>query len=133
MASTKDWFESVAEAERRARRRLPRSVYRALIAGAERGDSATDNVEAFRELRFIPRIATGLPPQRELATTVMGVDLSMPLLVSPTGVQAVHPDAELAIARDLFGLGRASIHDLVADDVVVPTGFLSWSARLGSR
>ena len=38
MASTRDWFETVAEARRRARRRLPRSVYldaalRALAAG----------------------------------------------------------------------------------------------------
>ncbi len=34
MASSRDWFESVAEAERRAKRRLPRSVYKALVAGA---------------------------------------------------------------------------------------------------
>jgi L-lactate dehydrogenase (cytochrome) len=107
VASTKDWFESVAEAERRARRQLPRSVYRALIAGAERGDSSADNVEAFRELRFLPRIAAGLPPERGLATSVMGVELSMPVLISPTGVQAVHPEAELAVARGAAEAGIA--------------------------
>jgi pre-mycofactocin synthase len=106
MASTKEWFESVAEAQRRARKRLPRSVYGALIAGAERGDSSNDNVEAFRELGFIPRIATGLP-QRELTTTVMGVELSMPVLVSPTGVQAVHPEGEVAVARATQAAGTA--------------------------
>jgi hypothetical protein len=37
MASGKEWFESVAEAQRRARRRLPKSVYGALVAGSERG------------------------------------------------------------------------------------------------
>lgn len=31
------WFETVAEAQRRARRQLPRSVYGALVAGSERG------------------------------------------------------------------------------------------------
>ena len=31
------WFESVAEAQRRARKRLPESVYKALIAGSEHG------------------------------------------------------------------------------------------------
>jgi heme/flavin dehydrogenase (mycofactocin system) len=98
VASTKEWFESVAEAQRRARKRLPRSVYGALIAGTERGDSSTDNVDAFRELGFIPRIANGVS-QRELATTVMGVELSMPVIISPTGVQAVHPEGELAVAR----------------------------------
>src|SRR5204863_3810981 len=36
---------------------------------------------------------------RELATTVMGLDVSFPVLISPTGVQAVHPDGEVAVAR----------------------------------
>jgi len=30
------WFETVAEAQRRAKRRLPRSVYGALVAGSEK-------------------------------------------------------------------------------------------------
>jgi isopentenyl diphosphate isomerase/L-lactate dehydrogenase-like FMN-dependent dehydrogenase len=108
MASTRDWFESVNEAERRARKRLPRSVYSALIAGAERGDSSADNLSAFRELGFIPRIATGLPAERELSTTVMGVQLSMPILVSPVGVQAVHPDGEIAVGRAAAAAGIAA-------------------------
>ena len=33
MASSRDWFETVAEAQRRAQKRLPRSVYLALVAG----------------------------------------------------------------------------------------------------
>jgi pre-mycofactocin synthase len=108
MASTRDWFESVNEAERRARRRLPGSVYSALIAGAERGDSSAENLTAYRDLGFIPRIATGLPPQRQLTTTVMGVELSMPVLVSPVGVQAVHPDGEVAIGRAAAEAGIAA-------------------------
>src|SRR5439155_18938452 len=36
---------------------------------------------------------------RELATTVMGQHVSMPGLLSPTGVQVVHPDGEGAVAR----------------------------------
>jgi L-lactate dehydrogenase (cytochrome) len=108
MASTKEWFESVAEAERRAKKRLPKSVYGALIAGAERGDSSSDNVEAFRELRFIPRIATGLSPERQLATSVLGQEISMPVIVSPAGVQAVHPDGEVAVARAVHAAGTAA-------------------------
>lgn len=99
MASTKDWFESVAEAQRRAKRRLPPSVYGALIAGAERGTTFTDNERAFGELGFLPTIATGLGGERVLGTTVMGEDVSMPVMISPTGVQAVHPDAEPGLAR----------------------------------
>jgi heme/flavin dehydrogenase (mycofactocin system) len=91
------WFETVAEAQRRARRRLPRSVYKALIAGSERGLTLHDNERAFGELGFAPHMA-GLPAERDLTTTVMGQELSMPVMISPTGVQAVHPDAEVAVA-----------------------------------
>jgi L-lactate dehydrogenase (cytochrome)/glycolate oxidase len=92
------WFETVAEAQRRARKRLPASVYGALIAGSEKGVTVTDNVSAFSELGFAPHVA-GLAARRDLATTVMGQDIALPVLISPAGVQAVHPDGELAVAR----------------------------------
>ena len=66
MSST--WFESIAEAQRRAKKRLPGSVYSALIAGSEKGLTLADNLGAFDELRFAPRTA-GLSGQRELGTT----------------------------------------------------------------
>ena len=51
------WFESVAEAERRAKRTLPPSVFKAIMAGAERGQTLRDNVAAFAELGFAPHVA----------------------------------------------------------------------------
>ena len=92
------WFETVAVAQRRARKRLPKSVYGALVAGAEQGLTAADNVAAFAELGFAPHVA-GLPATREMATTVMGQPITLPVIISPTGVQAVHPDGEVAVAR----------------------------------
>jgi pre-mycofactocin synthase len=92
------WFESVAEAQRRARKRLPASVYSALMAGSERGQTRDENVAAFAELGFAPHVA-GNPPQRDLSTTVLGQPISLPVIISPTGVQAVHPDGEVAVAR----------------------------------
>jgi pre-mycofactocin synthase len=92
------WFETVAVAQRRAKRHLPSSVYGALIAGAENGVTIRDNVAAFSELGFAPHVA-GLPATREMATTVMGQPISLPVVISPTGVQAVHPDGEVAVAR----------------------------------
>ena len=94
----KAWFETVAEAQRRARKRLPASVYGALVAGSEKGLTVSDNVAAFDELGFAPHVA-GLSAQRDLATTVMGQPVSLPVIISPTGVQAVHPDGEVAVAR----------------------------------
>src|ERR1700760_1802425 len=93
-----EWFESVAEARRRARKRLPASVYGALIAGSERGWTVDDNIRAFAELGFAPHVA-GHQPERELSTTVLGQRVSLPVIISPTGVQAVHPDGEVAVAR----------------------------------
>lgn len=100
------WFESVAVAQERARKRLPKSVYGALIAGAERGVSMDDNLAAFDELQLRP-ITAGQPPAREMATEVMGQPISMPVLISPTGVQAVHPDGEVAVARAAAARGVA--------------------------
>ena len=60
MASTKDWFETVAEAQRRAKKRVPKSVYLALLAGSERGISYGDNVAAFGELGFAPRLGVDI-------------------------------------------------------------------------
>ncbi|OPX06427.1 pre-mycofactocin synthase MftD [Mycobacterium sp. AT1] len=97
MAKT-GWFETVAEAQRRAAKRLPKSVYSALVAGSERGVSADDNTAAFAELGFAPHVA-GLSAKRDTSTTVMGQAISLPVFISPTGVQAVHPDGEVAVAR----------------------------------
>jgi L-lactate dehydrogenase (cytochrome)/glycolate oxidase len=93
-------------AQRRAARRLPKSVYGALIAGSEKGLSARDNLDSFDQLGFAPHIA-GLSATRDMSTTVMSQALSMPVIISPTGVQAVHPDGELAVARAAANRGVA--------------------------
>ena len=100
------WFESVAEARRRAEKRLPRSVYAALWAGSEHGVTLKDNVEAFDELGFAPHVA-GHHAHRDLTTTVMGQTLALPVICSPTGAQAVHPDGEVAVARAAAARGTA--------------------------
>ncbi|MDQ1748756.1 MAG: pre-mycofactocin synthase [Frankiaceae bacterium] len=100
------WFETVAEAQRRAKRRLPRSVYSALLAGSEAGVTYRDNTAAFGELGFAPRVGN-LVAQRDLGTTVMGQDVALPVLISPTGVQAVDPDGEVAVARAAAARGVA--------------------------
>jgi len=106
MASTKEWFETVAEAQRRAKKRLPKSVYMALVAGSEQGITADDNMAAFREIGFRPHVAD-LPQERAQATTVLGQDISFPVIMSPTGVQAVSPEGEVAVARAAAAAGTA--------------------------
>jgi pre-mycofactocin synthase len=100
------WFETVAEAQRRARKRLPKSVYSALLAGTEKGLTVSDNVTAFDEIGFAPHVA-GLSSGRDLSTTVLGQPIAFPVIISPTGVQAVHPDGEVAVARAAAARGTA--------------------------
>ena len=107
MASSRDWFESLAEARRRARRRLPRPVFLAIEAGAEAGVSRADNVAAFGQLRFAPPRLADLPATRDLRTSVLGVDIELPVIASPVGAQAVHPLGEVAVAMGTRDAGTA--------------------------
>ena len=121
MAPGSGWFETVAAAQRRAKKRLPRSVYSALLAGSERGVTVEDNVAAFGELGFAPH-AAGLCDERELSTTLMGQPIALPVVISPTGVQAVHPDGEVAVARAAAtrrtAMGLSSFASKALEDVV---------------
>ncbi|MGV0741171.1 pre-mycofactocin synthase MftD [Mycolicibacterium sp. XJ870] len=119
------WFETVAIAQQRAKKRLPKSAYSSLISASEKGVTVTDNVESFAELGFAPHVV-GASEKRELATTVMGQDISMPVIISPTGVQAVHPDGEVAVARAAAARGTAmglsSFASKPIEDVIAVNG-----------
>ncbi|KWX67847.1 pre-mycofactocin synthase MftD [Mycobacterium sp. NAZ190054] len=100
------WFETVAIAQQRAKKRLPKSAYSSLISASEKGVTVTDNVESFAELGFAPHVI-GAVEKREMSTTVMGQDVSLPVIISPTGVQAIDPEGEVAVARAAAARGTA--------------------------
>ena len=100
-------LSSVADAQRRAKQRLPKAVYVSLLAGSEEGLTLRNNLAAFREVGFRPRIAADLPPTREMTTTVLGQQISMPVIVSPAGAQAIDPGGEVAVARAAADTGTA--------------------------
>ena len=81
----------------------------------------SDNMAAFDELGVRP-ITAGQSPTREMATEVMGQPMSMPVIISPTGVQAVHPDGEVAVARAAaargVAMGLSSFASKPLEDVV---------------
>jgi len=65
------------------------------------GDELTlrDNVEAYRRWIFRPRMLVDVAAC-STATTVLGHEVSMPILVAPTAFQRViHPDGEAGMAR----------------------------------
>ncbi len=99
-------LQSVADARRRARRRLPRPVYMACVGGRGAGHVERRNLNDFADIVLNSRV--GDEPERvELSTSVLGLPLSMPLLLAPVGAQAIRPDAEAAAARAAAAAGVA--------------------------
>ncbi|MCH9641464.1 MAG: mycofactocin biosynthesis FMN-dependent deaminase MftD [Actinomycetia bacterium] len=101
-----NWFETVAVAQQRAKKRLPKSVYSSLISASEKGVTVCDNVESFDQLGFAPHVI-GATEKRDMATTALGQEISLPVIISPTGVQAVDADGEVAVARAAAARGTA--------------------------
>lgn len=99
-------FNNVAEAERHAKRTLPRAVWLAIKAGNEQGWTPRENIEAFSELGLSPTIFDR-PTSFDLSTSVLETPIRFPVIVSPVGAQAVHPDGEIGVARASARAGTA--------------------------
>jgi isopentenyl diphosphate isomerase/L-lactate dehydrogenase-like FMN-dependent dehydrogenase len=90
---------NVWDYERLAEVKLPAGAFGYFAGGA--GDEGTlrANVEAYQRYVLRPRVLVDVT-EVTTRTTVLGTDVSMPLLVAPTALQRMaHPDGELATAR----------------------------------
>lgn len=96
-------------------------MYGAIVAGAEAGVSKADNLAAFDQLGLRP-VTAGQTTGAEMATEIMGESASMPVMISPTGVQAVHPEGEVAVARAAAArgipMGLSSFGSSPLEDVI---------------
>jgi isopentenyl diphosphate isomerase/L-lactate dehydrogenase-like FMN-dependent dehydrogenase len=92
-------IESVEDARALAERRLPKGIFQMFEAGSGSNATMDENERAFREIMFRPRAAI-FTPQRDLRTTVLGHELSMPAIVSSVGFLGIgHRDGEAGVAR----------------------------------
>jgi isopentenyl diphosphate isomerase/L-lactate dehydrogenase-like FMN-dependent dehydrogenase len=90
---------NVADYERVAEERVDAGVFGYIAGGAGDEHTLRANVEAFRRVALRPRMLVDVSSCSARAT-VLGHDLSMPLLVAPTAYQRLmHPDGEGATAR----------------------------------
>jgi isopentenyl diphosphate isomerase/L-lactate dehydrogenase-like FMN-dependent dehydrogenase len=133
-------FDSVAEAERLARRRLPDAMFDRLNRGVDDSTTFIANRRAFGEVSFRPR-AAAVVPARSTRTTVLGAEVSTPVLLAPVGaLRLQHPAgvraAVAAAAR--FGtacaISPAAGHSL--EEIPVPPGSVLWyqiTTALGGR
>lgn len=111
-----------------AQDRLTPAVYGYYAGGA--GDELTlaDNLDAFRRLRIAYRTMIDVS-ERTLTTSVLGVDLDMPIILAPTALHRMaHDEGELATARaaaaagTIMTLSTISSVPLEAVAAAAPTG-----------
>lgn len=90
---------NIRELEELAEQTLPRQVFDYYASGAHDEVTLRRNREAFSELPIHYRVMVDVE-QPQLATSLLGCDVTMPIAIAPTAFQRMaHPDGELANAR----------------------------------
>lgn len=100
---------NIADFEALARDKLAPAAWDYYAGGAGDEDTVADNMAAFRRIKLRPRVVADVET-RNLATEVLGVPLSLPVMLAPTSHQRMaHPDAELATARAAQAAGTLAV------------------------
>jgi L-lactate dehydrogenase (cytochrome) len=90
---------NVEDFRRLARRRLPRPIFHYIDGAADDEVSARRNVAAFDDCDLVPSVLAGVETI-DMTTTVMGKQIAMPLMLSPTALQRLfHWQGERAVAQ----------------------------------
>ncbi len=107
-------FDSFSQVENAARRRLPATLFEDLMGGVGRSVTARANVAAFDEVTFRTRSGVAWP-QRDLATTVLGTPVTMPVLLGPVGgLRMTNPEGGVGAARAAARAGTVSVLSMSA-------------------
>jgi len=118
---------NVWDYEALAAERLDAGAHGYYAGGANDELTLRENVDAYRRLQLRPRVLVDVAGCTT-ATTVLGHELSMPLVVAPVAFQRVaHPDGEVGMARAAAAVGTAmclSTMSTTAPDEVAKTGVL---------
>ncbi len=96
---------NVWDYERLADEKLDANAHAYLMGGA--GDEVTlrDNLAAFERRKLRPRVLVDVGSV-SAATTVLGTDVALPVLIAPVAIQRLaHPDGEQAVARAASAAG----------------------------
>lgn len=114
---------NLAELEAIARARVPRFAWDYYASGADDERCLARNASAFDRLQLAYRVLVDVAT-RELATTVLGERIALPVLIAPTAFHRLaHRDGELATVRAagdagtimiLSTLSNTAIEDVVA-------------------
>ena len=90
---------NIGDLRRLAQAHLPRAVFDYIDGGAEGEVTLRENCRAFEEVTFRPRNAVAVEGT-DLRTTVLGAELSMPLVLAPVGFsRLIYPRGEVRAAE----------------------------------
>ena len=82
-----------------AKRRLPAGVFDYIDGGAEDEITLRNNVDAYRNVSFKPRVLRDMT-HVDTSTSLFGRRLAFPLVLAPTGFTRIaHSEGELAVVR----------------------------------
>ena len=96
---------NVADYERSAEERLDPAAFGYFAGGANDEWTLRENTAAFNRWVLRPRMLVGVS-ELTTTTTVLGTELSFPVLVAPMAFQGVaHPEGEVAMARGAAAAG----------------------------
>jgi len=88
-----------------AKKRLPRMIFDYLDGGADDEVTLRRNRESFGSCQLMPRVLRDVG-QIDLSTTVLGRDIDLPVILSPTGqTRMFHHQGEGAVARSAAKAG----------------------------
>lgn len=94
---------------RAAERKLDRAVYDYYAGGSWDEITLRENSQAYDRLQLLYRVLRDVS-SRELATTVLGSKIDLPILLAPTAFQGMaDPDGEVATVRAAGSLGTIMI------------------------
>lgn len=121
---------NVGVARNRAKAALPRVLFDFLEGGADDEVTLRANRAAFEDVTFRPRVAADVNVI-DLATTVLGAGLSMPVVLAPVGgIRLFYPDGDRAVMRAAGAAGTASIMSTAAatalEDVMAAATGPAW-------
>jgi lactate 2-monooxygenase len=95
--------------ERRAKKAMSPTAWAYVSGGAGEGRTMQHNREAFGRWRIVPRMLHGVA-QRDLTTSVVGTQLSSPLLLAPIGAASVvTASSDVIIARGAAAAGTGYV------------------------
>ena len=100
---------SLEDFERRARRKLPLSIFGYVSGGVERDASLNANRAAFDAISFTPRVLRDVSARNQ-SVSLFGQDYKLPFAIAPMGFSALAAyDGDVALAKAAADMGSFAI------------------------